>query len=134
MCYCVGMTTKGQTMNITIRIPNNYIDYCADASISDTIYWLETYGEHYRHSGGNIEKNIAWREACIQMVRLDLRQKHFTFITVSVLAAQVVADDMHYFATHDFDGCDPLAKPNLRRFAKQCAAARERILAQIAGA
>ena len=127
------MTTKGQTMNITIRIPNNYIDFCADASIGDTLGWLEQHGEHYRKSK-DAERNIAWLEACEQMSRHELRKKHFTEITVSVLAAQVIADDMNYFATRDLGGYDPLDKPNLRRYAKQCAAARERILAQIAGA
>lgn len=122
------------TTHLTIRIPNNYIDFCADASIGDTLGWLERYGEHYRKSGNNAERNIAWREACEQMNRHDLRKKHFTFITVTVLAAQVIADDMRYFATRDLGGYDPLDTPNLRRYAKQCAAARERILTQIAGA
>jgi glyoxylate carboligase len=127
------MTTTKGTQVITIQIPNNYIDYCADASIGDTLGWLDMYGEHYGKCK-DPERNIAWLEACKQMNRHDLRRKHFTEITVSVLAAQVIADDMNYFATRDLGGYDPLDKPNLRRYAKQCAKARTRILDQIAGA
>jgi len=125
-------TTKGTEM-ITIRVPNNYIDYCADGSIGDTLGWLDTYGEHYRKCK-DAERNIAWLEACKQMNRHDLRKKHFTEITVSVLAAQVIADDMNYFATRPLGDYDSYDRPNLRRYAKQCASARTRILAQIAGA
>lgn len=125
-------TTKGTDM-ITIRVPNNYIDNCADASLSDTLGWLEEHGTHYRKVKDDA-RNAAWHEAAHAMTERATRSKHFTEFTVSVLAAQVVADDLNYFATRPLGDYDPYDRPNMRRYAQQCAKARTRILDQIAGA
>jgi hypothetical protein len=108
----------------TIKLPNVYIDYCAEASIGDTAGWLEEHGTHYRKCKDE-ESNIAWAEVVQTLQKAATRKQHHTEIEVSVLQAEVLIDDLRYFeCLASTGGFDPDDVPRMRRHGKSCGKAR----------
>lgn len=108
---------------LDIKLPNVYIDYCADASIHDTLNEVAR-GYTYRKS-----KDEAYNEAWTQFVQAlrtkAVRKQHHTEITVTRLQARVLVDDLLYFERLPNCGdFDPSDKPRMRRHGKACAKAR----------
>ncbi len=102
-----------------VKIPNNYIDYQAEASFCDTLAFAAR-GE-IMSKGRDEAKSRAWLRAVQAIVNGSIRQKHFTKVALLEDELLTVISDMRYFATLPLDGYDPFDKPRMRRHAKQCA-------------
>jgi hypothetical protein len=81
---------------ITIRVPNNWLDFCSEASISDTLA-AHSEGTLYRKAS-NDDECRAWLEACVAL-NIAKRQRNGTIITVSIEAAKQIAKDLHFWGT-----------------------------------
>ena len=80
---------------LTITVPNNWLDYCADASISDTLN-DHAGGRLYRK--GDEQQSLAWLEACIALNAAP-RKRSGTTVTISIAAARAIADDLRWWGT-----------------------------------
>lgn len=102
-----------------VKIPNNYIDYQADASFSDTLA-ADDEGRIYQ-KWKDQDANVAWLNAVKAILSASHRQTHFTKVALLESELRAVISDMHYFATLPLGDYDPLDRPRMRRHAKQCA-------------
>lgn len=113
-----------------VKIPNNYIDYQADASFSDTLA-ADERGEIYSKWRDEAMCR-AWLRAVKAIQDGSIRQTHFTKVALLEDELLAVIKDMRYFATLPLGDYDSLDRSRMRRHAKQCAEAIVKFESQIA--
>jgi len=114
-----GETTMNTQPVYVVKIPNNYIDYQADASFSDTLAADAEGRIHQKWADQDV--NHAWLNAVKAILHSGIRQTHFTKVALLESELRAVIRDMRYFATLPLGDYDSLDRPRMRRHAKQCA-------------